>query len=653
MEKHERYFGLHFDYHANESTMDIGKNFDENILEKIIKEVKPDFIQCDTKGHPGLTSYCTNVGYRAPHIVNDLLKKWRDVTKKYNIPLYSHYSGIWDKKATSSHPEWAEVLEDGSITDRVSTFSNYLDELMLPELKELILDYKMDGAWVDGDCWALFVDYSEAAKKAFKNKYHKEAPKVKEEGYREYLAFLKQGFFDYVAKYVDYAHSINKDFMITSNWLNTGWVPDNINITDYISGDLSATNSVDSARFGGRLMAMFDRNWDMMSWGISFPVHHSKSALQLKQEAACSLAIGGGFQIYNMQDPTNVVIEPKAISTWAEVSDFVHKRKEYCYGGEFVPDLGLLYSVSSYYESIDVVFNRECAFNEEFNGTLLALLDQSASVNVISEEKIAAETLKKYPRFAVGNVLTLPENVINLLLEYTSNGGVLILIGADTMKVFESYLNLEVELYKENNPIYFLEGEHSFLEMRDSFAFIKNKNLETIVPIYKGIVEGDFYCTNPPPTILRSKEEHPGLAKLKYGKGAILFAPMNLGRLYLNERTLEEEHFFNQIVLNTNRQLIEHNHHSEMDVVYRKKDGRTFLHLINLLGSHRVNTITTFDRIPAVNDLNINIKSDLKPSAIYSQPNNEQVTFAYDETQKKILIHLDSVDVYEILELVF
>lgn len=441
--------------------------------------------------------------------------------------------------------------------------------------------------------------------------------------------------------------------MITSNWMNTAWVPDNINITDYISGDLSATNSVDSARYGARIMAMFDRNWDMMSWGISFPVHHSKSAIQLKQEAACTLAIGGGFQIYNMQDPTNVVVEPKAISTWAEVSKFVHDRKQYCYGGEFVPDLGLLYSVSSYYDNIDTVYNRDCPFNEEFYGTVLALLDQAVSVNVISEEKLTLDTLKKYPRFAVGNCTTLPKEVIDMLLEYTNNGGELILIGADTTKLFASYLSLDIETHKDNHPIYFIDGDNSSLETRDSFTLIKSKNVETIVPMFEGIIEGDISSTNPPPTILEGKVAYPGLSKLKFGNGEILLAPMNLGRLYLYERTVEEEDFFNKIFQSTNRQLIEHNHHGDIDVIYRKKDGKYYLHLINLLGSHRVSTISSFKNIPPVSDLNVTIKSDIKPKSIISRPDNHKIGFNYDEKKKEISIHFDFVDLYEIVEIEF
>ena len=53
MKRKDCFFGLHFDYHANENTRDIGKNFSAETVERIVREVKPDFIQCDTKGHPG------------------------------------------------------------------------------------------------------------------------------------------------------------------------------------------------------------------------------------------------------------------------------------------------------------------------------------------------------------------------------------------------------------------------------------------------------------------------------------------------------------------------------------------------------------------------------------------------------------------------
>jgi len=653
MSKQKRFFGLHFDYHACKETKDIGKNFDPEILRKIITDVQPDFIQCDTKGHPGLTSYYTKVGTPAPGMVNDLLAKWREVTKEYGVPLYSHYSGVWDMKAAHDHPSWAAVDVEGKVTDRMSVFGEYEDKLMIPELKELIEDYHMDGAWVDGECWAANVDYSPAAISSYEKKYHKKPAKPGENGFKEYLQFNRQAFFKYVRKYIDAAHSFNPDFMITSNWMNTAWLPDNIEITDYISGDLSPTNSVDSARFDGRLMAMYGRMWDIMSWGIGFPVHHTKGVIQLEQEAACILALGGGFQIYNIQDPTNVCLEPGAIGNWAEVSKFCHDRKQYCYEANIVPDMGILYSVKSYYEKLENTFFRSCQYNNELKGTMLGLLDQGISLKVVSEENLTYETLTQFPRFALSDSFALKDETINNLLLYVKNGGELLLMGAHTTEIFAPHLKLKTSFKEEKHPIAFISDGSTSLEVRAEFALIEEGDVGEIAHLYPADVRGDVECTNPPPTILRGKTRYPGLARMNYGQGKILIVPINVGQTYLNERTMELENFFSGINLSFDERLIEHNHHGELEVVYAEKDGHKHLHLINLLGPHRVPSIATFNHIPPLMDVNLSIQMGQAPQAIRKKPSNEEVSFAYDHESGRLIIHLDQIELYDILSLEF
>ena len=57
MKRKDCFFGMHFDFHANASSKDIGKELDENVIAKIVDQIQPDFMQCDTKGHPGYCSY--------------------------------------------------------------------------------------------------------------------------------------------------------------------------------------------------------------------------------------------------------------------------------------------------------------------------------------------------------------------------------------------------------------------------------------------------------------------------------------------------------------------------------------------------------------------------------------------------------------------
>ena len=351
MKRKDCFFGLHFDYHANKDTKDIGKGFSPKVVERIVTEVQPDFIQCDTKGHPGYCSYPTKIGTPAPHLMMDLLAGWREITKKHGVLLFSHYSGIWERCASQQHPQWTLKGPNGEVSEKMSVFGPYAQELLIPQLKELARDYQMDGAWVDGECWAQELDYSPEVKAVFATQTGKDPDKLTEDEKALWVDFQRQAFFRYVENYICQVKSEYPNFEITSNWLNSSWVPDNLQITDFISGDLAPTNSVDSARFDGRLMQSYGRNWDIMSWGISYPVHHVKSAVQLQQEAAVIMALGGGFQIYNMQDPQGTVKDEWAIiffplynsvcevyiglkkgSVLREAKEYTHKKPIVFYG---------------------------------------------------------------------------------------------------------------------------------------------------------------------------------------------------------------------------------------------------------------------------------------------------------------------------------
>ena len=45
------FFGLHFDKHATSETKDIGITYPVDNLERLCKEIKPDYIQTDAKGY--------------------------------------------------------------------------------------------------------------------------------------------------------------------------------------------------------------------------------------------------------------------------------------------------------------------------------------------------------------------------------------------------------------------------------------------------------------------------------------------------------------------------------------------------------------------------------------------------------------------------
>ena len=129
------YFGMHYDLHATANDTELGTHCSPAKLVPMLKIMKPDFVQTDCKGHPGMTSWFTQVpdGTVSPGVVKDAMAQWREATKQLKLPLHCHYSGIWDMAAAKKHPEWTVVPAPGSDrkSEKMCPRSPYLEKLLM------------------------------------------------------------------------------------------------------------------------------------------------------------------------------------------------------------------------------------------------------------------------------------------------------------------------------------------------------------------------------------------------------------------------------------------------------------------------------------------------------------------------------------------
>jgi len=363
LRRDQSFLGIHFDFHAGADCMDVGKNTTPEMIHAIIDMVRPDYIQTDCKGHPGYSSYPTKVGNPAPGIIDDPLRIWREVTAQRGVALYMHYSGVWDTRAVELHPEWAVTHADGTRDkEKTSVFGTYVDQLLIPQLKELAGDYGVDGVWVDGECWATIPDYGERAVRLFRETTGiNDIPKsAANPHWYEWMQFHREGFRKYLRHYVAAIRTVYPDFQICSNWAFTHHMAEPVSVAlDFLSGDYSTNNSVNSARFAGRYLAWQGVPWDLMAWSFSHnsspPPWEQKPAIQLKREAAVVLALGGGFQAYYTQNRDGSV-RLDELKVMAEVADFARARQPYCHHSVQIPQVALLLSTSDYQRNAGNLF---------------------------------------------------------------------------------------------------------------------------------------------------------------------------------------------------------------------------------------------------------------------------------------------------------
>src|SRR5690606_40810881 len=106
--------------------------------------------------------------------------------------------------------------------------SPYLDELLIPQLKELATVYRLDGVWIDGDNWMLRPDYSPMVQEAFTQKTGiSSIPfQTTDPHFFEWAEFNRKLFRDYITDYVKATHQASPNFKVTSNWSFSSMMPE-------------------------------------------------------------------------------------------------------------------------------------------------------------------------------------------------------------------------------------------------------------------------------------------------------------------------------------------------------------------------------------------------------------------------------------------
>ena len=606
----------------------------------ILDQVKPDYLQIDCKGHPGLSSYPTKVGNPAPGFVGDPLRLWRQVTAERGVSLYMHYSGVWDSEAIIKHPDWAVINADGKRhPNATSPFSPYADQLLIPQLRELAGDYRVDGAWVDGECWAAKADYGEAAQAAFRKQTGlQEIPRKKgDANWNEWLEFQRESFRKYLRHYVTALKRTNPDFELCSNWAFSDHMPEPVSVdVAFLSGDFSPQNSVNSARFSARCLAPQGKPWDLMAWSApsTSPVRPLKTVRQLEQEAAVVLAQGGGFQAYFHQQRDGSIYDWQ-MKLMAEVARFCRERQTLCHRQAAVPQIALLYSRAGHYHEISHLFGPWGGEGiEGLRGVLQSLCAAQQSVEVVSEHHLAGR-MARWPLIVVPEWDYLEPAFRDELATYVRNGGNLLLIGPKAAALFAKELDVELDGAPAANAARYL-GHNGWLAGHSTLT--QKVKLGTGAKPF-----GKLYPKDDP----RLPSE-PASSIAKLGAGKIAASYVNLGNRYLNARTTVARDFLAGLVRELFPQpMVEVSGSHSVDVSLGRNHGQLLVNLVNTAGPHEQEKQYTFDDLPPVGPLQVKVRLPKKPKAMRLEPAGQNLKFTWRDGMATVTVQ--KVDAYEIV----
>ncbi len=639
----ESFLGFHFDFHATTDNQAIGGRSFKNDLARMLREAKPDYVQCDCKGHPGVSSYPTKVGNPAPKFAGDALKVWREETAKQGVALFMHYSGVWDTEALRLHPEWARIDENGNTDpDNTSVFGRYVHELMIPQLVELRRNYDVDGFWVDGDCWATGQDYHPDVLKKFRklSGFRNVPKKLGDAGFFEFTEMCREAFREYVRAYVNALHDQCPGVQIASNWAFSSFMPEPVSVpVDFLSGDYAMIDAVNSARFEGRCLMHQGRAWDLMAWAFAAKSlkdcsFSAKSIVQIQREAAVVLALGGGIQVY-FQQRRDGSLPAHEIETMIEVANFCRSRQKFCHQSTSIPQVAVLLSKDAFYRGNRRVFGAWDGNYLALCGLVSGLIENQTCVDVVGEHHLTG-SMSRFPLIVIPEWDTLEETFRQELLSYVRNGGRLLAIGCGPTKLFAKELGVTITGDVEERDRY-LAASRGLAGIRGAGLALKCARGTRVT----GVWHEERDPTSP---------SHPAVVQRKLGRGVIASLCLDFGKAYREHRTSHARDFLGVLVRDLfPNPIVELRGTHLVDVSLMTKDGVMFVHLVNASGPHAQLDVPTHDEILPIHDVNVCIRLDTKPTAITLQPTGLKLPFSWSKGICSITI--PQIDLHEIIQI--
>ncbi len=639
------FLGLHYDLHANAEDTELGAKLTPEHLRAELEKVKPDWVQCDCKGHPGYTSWPTKVGSTSPGVVKDSLRIYRDVTRELGIPLVVHYSGVIDYRAIELHPEWQIVpsgRSDGcQANGSTCILGRYSDELMIPQMLEVIDKYDVDGFWIDGDCWGAKFCYCDRCRQAFTRETGiSEIPvESTDPRWQDWAAFHRKNFEEYVRRYIEAVKARKPGCTVCSNWMYSVCHPSEVNVPiDYISGDCPYSWAMPSAELESRFVASRGMNWDLMVWGfLTMEKEMSgwtfKSAAQIKQESAVVISQGGAVSIYDVPN-RNGLLTGWHQDIMAEVADFVRARKQWVRETESVPQVAILHSPSHYYASNGGRL-LECGLQarQTLVGALDCLLDCHCQVDVLTEKNLIGH-ISGYKLVVIAEQTNPSAELLSALEKYVEAGGKLLISGVNASA---DYGNLTGTTADGD-----LQDSHFYLDVDGESTTIKGP----WQPVKLNGAQVLSYASK----YVDPAQQNSGIPAItlnRIGNGAIASIHSQYFDYYSQTHYPRSRKLVGNVIdILSPDFIVSVDAPSKLHVVLRKQGTSTIVHLLNTGSTNTMSPSQGIvEDVDTIGHVGLRIKYPSRPSSVYLAPGLDGLT--WDWSDGLLQVHVRGVGIMD------
>lgn len=634
MQTRDRLRKIHLDFHNSPLIPDIGKEFDADRFADDLARASVNYVVCFAKCHHGMCYYNARQGQRHPSLTFDLLRAQIEACHKRDIAVSAYLSVVWEEEAARRYPEWRQLGPDGTPRHKipgqswatVCLNSPYIEEMLLPQVREVAENYDVEGLWFD----MIHLDENACYCRGCREKIR--AMGLSYDTEEERFKFTAASVYAFLDKCSSLIRSIKPDVEIEYNSqvrMNprgalkhiTGF---EIECTPSERGYLYFPMFVRHARTFGLpvrgVTPRFHRIW--ADFGSV------KSETQFLWETATFLANGAGCSIGDQMHPRGV-LDPLVYGRIGAAFEAVKAREEWCLAATPLVEAAIL--VDDDWTDFGIAKASDAVW-----GATRMLVECQVQFNLIDR----AADFTPYRLLILPDNRLLDEPTITKLNAFIRNGGAIVAAADGGWAQADGRFSLEAlplsERGQTSTSANYIRLAEAFRGAVDPFDYVVRYRFrqvepgpgcevlaQTVLPYFERTPEHFTSHHQAPP-------DQPGAYPALIRKDRVIYCAAPLFAAYHRDGDTHCRQIFARCLetLLPDR-LLSLGPRPMIEAGVLQQGTRTVVHLVNYAASKHGAAPETIEAIPPLFKIPLRCRVPRKPARVYLAPDRSELAFEY------------------------
>lgn len=649
---------IHLDFHTPSGAPGVLERFDARSIASQLKRAGVEAVNFFAKCHYGNSYYLTRIGHRHPSLKTDVLAEVVEACHSQDIAVAAYYSLCLDDHACQENPDWEVVDAEGKPARgrfrRPCLSSPYAEELVLPQVVEILEGYAIDGLWFDfARPWHCCCRYCQ---RAFESQFGRPLPKDRSDStWLAYVHWRRRIGAEFERTVRRLINQVRPRLHLCANWSYSSREPlgPPADSVTYLTCDPPTAEPFQlNGSFEARCLARANPGRAGMPAEIITPRFHEgwgdwtlKPAELLKAEVAAVMACGGLPCIGDQMYPSGE-LEPAVYEVIREVFHFAAQREAFCADTESVASIAILHSASTFFRHAHPDW-RDGKALAAVRGAHKAVVESGLHCDVLNEEQLQHH-LSDYQALIIPEQDAMSAEAAECITSFIHDGGVVLAT---------SLCGICDETGKPL-PDFRLAG---VLGVRFSglspysccYIVIDDANLKARVPAMPILVKGSSALVSPVaarpwariahPELEATDERsfshrqappaqpspHPAITYEEYGQGKVIYVAAEIFRAYweTNDSALRRlVSVLLDLSLDRRAAWLEGAWPS-VEISLRRRGEELFVHLVQSHEDKRVLGAPTLEKMPFLHDLTVHVQTDRTIKSVTSLPGGTELPF--------------------------